>query len=61
MKSKILCFLGGVFAGMIISIPLLGPYTQDAERQRAIRAKVGEYYLNDQQKLEFRFLTEHKD
>ncbi len=60
-KFEVAIFLGGVFTGMIIGVLLLGPYTQDAERHRAIKARVAEWYLNSNRELKFRYLTEHKE
>lgn len=61
------CIGIGILIGICLGIGVAGAMfggTLDATeqlRRRAIKAKVGEYYLNDYNKLEFRFLTEHKE
>lgn len=59
-------WIGIIIGASVISIIYLCLWgltlnARDLERHRAIKARVAEYYINNRGKLEFRYLTEHKD
>ncbi len=66
-KNILAIWLGGVMSGFVLGIIMaivVHNSSLDAEanlQKRAIKARCAEWYVNDDRKLEFRFLTEHKD
>lgn len=63
MKAFWIGFIVGCAVGLFVATMKYG-ISIDAKDQlirRAIRSKVAEYYLTPDGRLEFRFLTEHKE
>jgi hypothetical protein len=62
MKIKILIFLLGFSAGIVVSTLKYGTTlnAEDQLKNRAVRMKVAEWGLDENRQLKFRFLTEHE-